>query len=50
MCGIAGWVSYEGVPMCLQKPYHSNHATIAASFGQRPSRELGTLVVNQQTG
>ena len=30
--------------MCLQKPHHSNHATIAASFEQRPSRELS----NQQ--
>jgi hypothetical protein len=33
----------------LEKPAHRNHATIAASFAERSSRELGTLVVvNQQ--
>jgi hypothetical protein len=32
----------------LQKPEHRNHATITASFAQRPARELGTLLANQQ--
>ena len=32
----------------LQKPEHGKHATIAASFAQRPSHELSTLVASQQ--
>jgi hypothetical protein len=32
----------------LRKPRQVNRATIAASFEQRPSHELGTLVANQQ--
>ena len=41
-------IVFSGESPCLPKPDHGKHATIAASFGQRPSRELGTLVVNQQ--
>src|SRR5262249_109050 len=37
------WENHSQSP-CLQKPDHGKQATIAASFGQRPSRELG----NQQ--